>query len=87
MSEGPYCGNPINEEQIICLKCGRQLQPLKVENVKKKDENLHYTNCYINYCNASCHNSSHAICININITLKLALQIHLIFFILYQYHN
>ncbi len=36
MSEGPYCGNPINEEQIICLKCGRQLQPLKVENVKKK---------------------------------------------------
>ncbi len=39
----PYCGKPINKEQVICLSCGRQIQPLKVENVIKEGKN----NCKI----------------------------------------
>lgn len=28
------CGEPVKEESVICLSCGRQLRPLKVEILK-----------------------------------------------------
>ena len=28
----PHCNNPVNQEQVICLKCGIQIRPLKKFN-------------------------------------------------------
>ena len=31
MSNCPSCNNPIEENQVICLNCGIQIKPLKIE--------------------------------------------------------
>lgn len=43
----PHCGKPINEEQVICLSCGRQVQPLKVELPLEKEEKNVMRTCII----------------------------------------
>ena len=37
MSNCPQCNNPINQEQVICLKCGIQVKPLKKQKSSNKN--------------------------------------------------